>query len=436
MGTLRGVLSAAAISLVSLVMSVATAVPAVADPATSIAYPNASTNTRYVGRAFDACTAPPLETIKAWGASPYRALGVYIGGDSRTCAQPNLTASWVTAVSRLGWKLIPIYKRAQPTCGGRATDPKILPSTAAAQGRAAADDAIAKAAALGMVRGSAFYNDIEAYDRTDITCRNAVLSYESAWTRQLHARGYVSGLYLNLMNGAADTAAVYTSTAYARPDAIWVARYDLSTSLTGWTGIPDSYWAVHQRGKQYRGSHDETYGGVTLNIDNDQFDAPVATVRYSYKVTSSSSLNARTGPSTSYPVARTIPSGTSISVLCQTTGSTVGTTKVWDRLSDGNYVSDYYVSTPSRTSFSKPLPRCTYSWQVSASVTLRTGPGTQYPKVGTLPNGGLAAVRCQKSGALVGTTRMWDKLDDGKWVTDYYVTNPSNTTYSKPVQRC
>ncbi len=438
MGRLRKVVRIGAVAAASLAISMATVLPAVANPATSIAYPNGSTNTRYVGKAFDACTAPSLATIQKWSASPYRALGVYVGGNSRTCTQPNLTAAWVTAVTKMGWRLIPIYKGAQPTCGGRVTDPKIIPSTAAAQGKASADDMIGKANALGMVAGSGFYLDIEAYSRTDATCRTAVLTFESAWTKQLHARGYLSGLYLNLLNGAADTAAVYNSTTYARPDAIWVARYDLSTSLTNWTGIPNSYWAVHQRAKQYRGSHDETYGGATLNIDNDYFDAPVATVRYSYKVTSTVPLNARTGPSTTYPVVRQYSSGSSLSVLCQTTGQTISTTSVWDRLSDGSYVSDYYVSTPSSTGFSAPLPRCNYGYQISgaSSVNLRSGPGTTYPIVGTIPEGGLAAVTCQKSGALVLTTRIWDRLDNAKWVSDYYVVNPSNTTYSGPAQRC
>ena len=438
MGILRTSVRIGAVAAVTLAMSLATVLPAAANPATSIAYPNGSTNTRYVGRAFDACSAPSLATIQKWSASPYRALGVYVGGNSRTCAQPNLTAAWVTAVTKMGWRLIPIYKGAQPTCGGRATDPKILPSTAAAQGKASADDMIGRANALGMVAGSGFYLDIEAYSRTDTTCRTAVLTFESAWTKQLHARGYLSGVYLNLLNGAADASAVYKSTTYARPDAIWVARYDGSTSLTNWPGIPNSYWAVHQRAKQYRGSHNETYGGVTINIDNDQFDAPVATVRYGYKVTSSTSLNARTGPSTTYPVVRQYGSGSNLSVLCQTTGQKVSTTSVWDRLSDGSYVSDYYVSTPSNTTFSSPLPRCTYSYQISgaASVNLRSGPGTSYSIVGSIPAGGLAAVTCQKSGSLVSTTRIWDRLDNGKWVSDYYVYNQSNTTFSGPAQRC
>lgn len=412
--------------------------PAAAEPATSVAYAAGASATHYSGLAFDTCTAPPLSAIQAWGASPYRAVGVYIGGITRTCAQPQLTASWVASVSALKWRLLPIYKGLQPPCGGRPTDAKIsrAAATAKGQGTAAAADAVAKGKALGMQPGSAFYNDIEAYSQTDATCRTGVLSFLSGWTKELHRLGYVSGVYMNLNLGAKQLSDVYTSTSYARPDALWIARFDGVDSLKGWTNIADSKWAVHQRAKQFKGDHDETYGGVTLNIDTDRLDAPVATVAYTYTATSATTLNARTGPSTSYPVAKTYAPRSALKVVCQAPGSAVGTTAIWDKLADGTYVTDYYVSTPSNTTYSAPLPRCTYPYQTTATVAEHTGPGTSSSIGGTSPNGALAWVVCQKSGSAVGTTKIWDRIENGRYVTDYYVANPSNTTYSKPAPRC
>ncbi|HEV7563130.1 MAG TPA: hypothetical protein VGO24_06470, partial [Solirubrobacterales bacterium] len=49
----------------------------------------------FTGLGFDACSAPSSKAMAAWGDSPYRAIGVYIGGENRGCSQPNLTASWV-----------------------------------------------------------------------------------------------------------------------------------------------------------------------------------------------------------------------------------------------------------------------------------------------------------------------------------------------------
>lgn len=47
----------------------------------------------YTGKGFDTCAAPSTSTMNAWGASPYRAVSVYIGGNTRACAQPSLTSS-------------------------------------------------------------------------------------------------------------------------------------------------------------------------------------------------------------------------------------------------------------------------------------------------------------------------------------------------------
>ena len=87
---------------------------ALADPATTVSYPAPASATSYGGLAFDTCTAPSLADMQAWGASPYQAIGVYVGGQNRTCAQPELTSSWVGAVSALGGRLIPIFKGRQP----------------------------------------------------------------------------------------------------------------------------------------------------------------------------------------------------------------------------------------------------------------------------------------------------------------------------------
>ena len=47
--------------------------------------------TAFTGYAFDACNAPKPESLTAWLASPYRALGIYIGGANRACANTQLS---------------------------------------------------------------------------------------------------------------------------------------------------------------------------------------------------------------------------------------------------------------------------------------------------------------------------------------------------------
>ncbi|PVG84872.1 hypothetical protein DDE18_02640 [Nocardioides gansuensis] len=423
----------------TVLATAAAAPPALAEPATTVRYPLGASSTQFRGYAFDTCTAPSLAAMQAWRESPYRAVGIYMGGVNRSCLQPNLSASWVREVTLMRWRLVPIYKGRQAPCTTLdPTDLLIRPSRAAEQGAAAASDAVAKARALGLRPGSAVYYNVEPYDVTRPRCRDAVLSFLSAWTRQLHRSGYLSGVYVNLHHGAEHLVQTYGSTSYARPDAVWIARWDGDPGLFGWSGVPDSSWARGQRGKQYRGDHDETHGGVTLNIDSNRFNAPVATVSYPYRVTSASPLNGRSGPSASRPVTRTFAPGSTVQVVCQTPGSKVDRTVVWDKLVDGTYVTDHYVSTPSETGYSAPLPRCSYPYQVRAAegVNRRTGPGTGHPVVGRLPTGALARVYCQTRGSLVGNTRVWDRLLDGSYVTDRHVATPSATSYSRPIPRC
>jgi uncharacterized protein YraI len=415
------------------------AIPAAAEPETPVVYPSGSSATMADRLGFDTCTAPSLAALKAWkGTSPYSAVNVYFGGNNRGCAQPNLTAAWVRDAVVAGWKLLPTYFGYQPYCMLGDKPNRYTATNADARGTSDGTDAVSKAKALGMRPGSALYADVEHYDRADATCRTAVRRYVSAWTRTLHASGYLAGVYVHQDSGLRDLSDSYDSTTYARPDAVWMARWDGDSSLTGWPTAPNSHWATFQRAKQYRGDHDETWGGVTINIDSDVLKAPVATVARAYRVTSGTSLNARTGPSTSYPVVRSYAPGGSLTVVCQAAGQEVGTTTVWDRLATGAWVSDYYVSTPSNTGFTSQLPRCRYPGQVTVdSLIVRTGPGRSYPASGqTLSRGALAYVQCQKSGSTVGNTSVWNKLRDGRWVSDHYVSNRSNTTWSAPVPRC
>src|SRR5262249_41944123 len=274
--------------------------------------------------------------------------------------------------------------------------------------------------ALGMIEGSAVYYDMEAYPAGDASCRNAVLTFLSAWTSQLHRLGYVSGVYENLNLGAADLAGAYDPASYARPDALWIARYDPNQALTGWAGIPDSRWAVHQRAKQFRADFTETHGGVALSIDADNVDAPVATTAFGYLVTGGNPATARSGPAGSYPKVKTYQAGTPVNVVCQAPGSTFGTTAVWDKLIDGSYITDCRVDTPSDTGYSAPLTRCRYPYQVTPGngANQRGGPGVSYPITGSLPGGSLAWVTCQQAGTWVGRTRVWDKISYQHWISD------------------
>lgn len=429
----------AAAVLTTMALGLVVPAPAQADPATPATYPTASSATRLQGQFFDTCTAPSLTALAAWrGKAPYTGVNIYFGGRNRGCAQPNLTPSWVAGAATAGWSLVPTYFGDQPFCVFGSKPYRYTAAGAAARGTADGNDAVALARGLGLRAGSALYADVEHYDRAAAGCTAAVRTYVSEWTRALHRAGFLAGVYVHQDSGLRDIAGSHFSTSLARPDAVWMARWDNVATVTNWPTASNTLWAEWQRAKQFRGDHVETWGGVSMNIDSDIIKGPVATVAKTYRVTSTGTLNVRSGPSSAYPIVGTLASNAPVSVICQARGQLVGTTSVWDRITTGGYVSDRYVSTPSSTTFSASLPRCSYPGQVTIStpVNTRSGPGTSYAVNGSLQGGALGYVSCQKAGTTVGTTSVWNQLVDGRWLSDYYISNASNTTFSAPVPRC
>lgn len=75
--------------------------------------------TSFRGEGFDACTAPGQTAMDAWrDDSDYGAVGVYIGGVNRACAQSRLTAGWLRTQYANGWRFFPLYVGRQPTSDG------------------------------------------------------------------------------------------------------------------------------------------------------------------------------------------------------------------------------------------------------------------------------------------------------------------------------
>jgi hypothetical protein len=122
-----------------------------------------------------------------------------------------------------------------------------------------------------MGPGSPIYNDMEAYTQTS-SATAATLAYLEAWTQKLHELGYLSGVYSSSSSGIEDLAR-QIGTGYELPDALWIANWN-GQQNTDDPVVPANAWAQHQRIHQYRGGHNETWGGVTINIDNNYVDGP------------------------------------------------------------------------------------------------------------------------------------------------------------------
>jgi peptidoglycan hydrolase-like protein with peptidoglycan-binding domain len=256
---------------------------------------NPATPGSFTGYGFDQCVAPTQSAMDAWlTSSPFWAVGIYISGDSRACRdQPNLTPTWVSTQLANGWRLLPITLGPQASCTTRdryqkqvRIDPKPAGGYAAAlaQGRAEADKAVATATALGIVPGSTLFYDLEGdFSTSNTDCRESALTFVSGWVTRLHELGYLAGYYSSAGTGIKmlDDAAVLRPGTFAMPDHLWVARWSgtpnrINESRT--TYLRDTSWSNHQRVHQYRGGHNETHGGVTINIDSNWVDLGTGSV--------------------------------------------------------------------------------------------------------------------------------------------------------------
>lgn len=241
----------------------------------------------FTGYGFDQCLAPNQHAMNVWlNHSPFLAAGIYISGDSRACRnQPNLSAKWVRRQLAKGWRLLPITLGPQASCQPRfpryGNDATIIPKAgskkhykwARRQGRAEAVKSVKAAQSLGIVEGSTLWYDLEGFDASNTRCRESALAFLSAWTWQLHALDYVSGVYSSAGSGikVLDNARVNRPDAFNLPDQIWVARWD-GVPNTSTSYIREDGWHPHSRIKQYQGGHDETWGRVRINIDRNYLD--------------------------------------------------------------------------------------------------------------------------------------------------------------------
>jgi hypothetical protein len=305
--------------------------------------------TNYHGRGFDACTAPSRSVMQTWwNDSPYAAIGIYIGGSDAACSQPNLTPAWLRNTAAQGWHFIPLYVGPQAAFGELSTN------ASASQGTAAATDAALQAQRLGFGPLSPIYYDMEGYSPGQST---RVLRFLSAWSTRLHALGYSSGVYSSSSSGIADLAGQYGRGVYTMPDviydALWNGQANTFDSVFG-----PGQWANHHRLHQYRGNVTQTYGGITLNIDQDFMNVRLPGVQHAYQ-TVVAALRVHSAPRTSAATVAVLgAAGTRVAVDCYTLGTSVSGDSAWYHLVAPytGYVAGFYLSTGRDPAAG--VPRC------------------------------------------------------------------------------
>lgn len=245
----------------------------------------AARTARLAAPGFDKCEIASEEELRRWSQhSPYRAVNLYIGGALRACDNAALDARLLAALTAQGWTFIPTWVGPQAPCTDYSQKFDLTPATAFAQGRSEAEKALVVASQLALAdangAGAVIYYDLEAYDGQDAACVEAAHAFVTGWTQRLQESSSYAGLYALACNPPMTRYA----DALPAPDAVWFAawtegqyRPDMTVmrDLPTWCVAPTA-WSQQQRIRQYTGSHDETWGGVTLEIDSNILDGIVA----------------------------------------------------------------------------------------------------------------------------------------------------------------
>lgn len=237
-----------------------------------------------LNRGFDKCQAGSVAQMQLWWDNSYFFdTNIYFSGRNRACPTQPFTnnPAWINSISAQGWGIIPTVVGYQSPCTASTTTAKLSYDVAVAetQGRGEADIAANDAASIGLAAGSVLYYDMERYDPPSpdaLGCRAATVSFLKGWTERIRELGYVSGTYGSPKNAIEDWQSMPPA---SRMDAVWMARWDNVISV--WTYVtfsnfPTNVWDNHQRIKQWQAPHNETWAGITFNIDGNISDGPVA----------------------------------------------------------------------------------------------------------------------------------------------------------------
>ncbi len=236
----------------------------------------------YAGQGFDSCSIPSTALMQDWAAnSPYRVWNLYIGGSS-LAACGTLSSSYIQQLASIGWRFIPTWVGPQAACTSFSTRMSYDTGTAYSQGRAEADKAIERSAALGLTNadktGAIIYYDLEFFNTSDAACKAAATSFMNGWAQRLHERGNQAGVYGSPCSSAVPDFANNAN----KLDAVWLAvwitpnQYRANVSLSSVVCISSTLWPTHQRMRQYSGGHYESWGSSSISsIDTNVIDAPV-----------------------------------------------------------------------------------------------------------------------------------------------------------------
>jgi uncharacterized protein YraI len=128
-------------------------------------------------------------------------------------------------------------------------------------------------------------------------------------------------------------------------------------------------------------------------------------------VRTSSAVNIRSGPGTSFGVIGSLPEGVNVQVVSLSNG--------FYQLSSGGWISSAYTSRPgTNTGGGGTGTPISGSVTTTSALNIRSGPGTSFAVIGELTSGSTVQVVEQANG--------FYRLASGGWIASAYTTRPSS----------
>ena len=229
---------------------------------------------------FDTCHLPTISEMQTWwNQSPYTFYALYLGGIHVPSFCGLADVAWVKAVHQQGWSFVPTWVGPQASCSGYTHKMSSDPTIAYYEGRQEADAASAAAASKGLTNygwgGTIIYYDLEPFGIPTPECRQPVSAFMNGWVERLLELGNLSGGYGSRNSYLSDWSTIPNVPSDVWPASWYTNVYDPYATVFGISWL-EGLWTNHQRIRQYAGEVNNSWGGVTLNIDINVVDGTVA----------------------------------------------------------------------------------------------------------------------------------------------------------------
>lgn len=179
------------------------------------------------------------------------------------------------------------------------------------------------------------------------------------WVRIIHDRGYATDYYhlwnnINV-NGAAlgegaflgdaGTDVTCGGSATGRHVHFMLRQNDVAVGIAGHNF---GKWVIYNGGAAYQGY--ALHGSTRVNVGGTLYNYGALGLTQGVVDTNGGGVvNKRSGPGTGYAVVGTVADGATVSIACSSNGTShtgrYGTTALWNKLTDGSWVSDAFVWT-------------------------------------------------------------------------------------------